>query len=288
MRNEAKLNEVKLNYTVWREIKWNMIRQKQKRDGEGNERVSNRKESTTAMNSAMRGWRKCAAARSFVHSFIRFERERAAALGTLLFAKLPHRSIARRFYPHIMMRIVLISFSCDTHEFRDRWLRGRETRVNVSRRYGRSAKGRRNYERVAILRCGYPHSIDRNREGNTAGRSAWLGPIDRIHRRCYAAVLGQDEPCLQRRCENIHACRPFMCNWIRAYKRRFRSITPSHSPFFRALTPRSLFPSFYAAIYTAISGRRGKRRRVGWTECTLSDKPLWQQAITLPMMIVLQ
>jgi len=203
--------------------------------------------------------------RSFVHSFIRFERERAAALGTLLFAKLPHRSIARRFYPHIMMRIVLISFSCDTHEFRDRWLRGRETRVNVSRRYGRSAKGRRNYERVAILRCGYPHSIDRNREGNTAGRSAWLGPIDRIHRRCYAAALGQDEPCLQRRCENIHACRPFMCNWIRAYKRRFRSITPSHSPLLSRTHP-AFSLSFFLCGNLYRNFRSSRETQTSWMD----------------------
>ncbi|KAL0115006.1 hypothetical protein PUN28_010520 [Cardiocondyla obscurior] len=64
-------------------------------------------------------------------------------------------SIACRLYPRIMMRIVLISFSCDTQVAGRGRVGGgsrggakgdcgrRWTRVNVSRRYGRSAKGRR-------------------------------------------------------------------------------------------------------------------------------------------------
>jgi hypothetical protein len=96
-----------------------------------------------------------------------------------------------------------------------------------------------------------------------------ISAFDRSDRRAHTEQVGQrdetdrldssrhalvkTERCLQRRCENIHACWIFMCNWIRTYKRRFLS---SFTPPFPSL---SLSPSFYAAIYTAISGRRWKR-----------------------------
>lgn len=210
MRNEAKLNEVKLNYTVWRGIKWNMIRQKQKRDGkgEGGERKSVKQKGINDRDEfSNAGVTENA---QLVHSFIRFERERAA-LGTLLFAKLPHGSIACRFYPHIMMRIVLISFSCDTRiqGVGDAGAGRQWTRVNVSRRYGRSAKGRRNYERAAILRAAdiRTRQIEIARATRQVGQRDWGRSIGFIAATPRSA---QDEPCLQRRCENIHACRPFI------------------------------------------------------------------------------
>lgn len=86
-----------------------------------------------------------------------------------------------------------------------------------------AAKGRRNYERAAILRrYGYPHSIDpeiasargRMVEGEGRGIGRQVGQRDRRSIGFIVAIyaLGQDEGCLQRRCENIHACWVFMCN----------------------------------------------------------------------------
>lgn len=73
--------------------------------------VSNRKESTTAMNSVTRGWRGNARL-LFVRSFVCSFRTRTRGPWHASFRKITAR--IDRFYPRIMMRIVLISFSCDT------------------------------------------------------------------------------------------------------------------------------------------------------------------------------